>query len=148
MTSVNPALVLTSPPFAGLALMCHVFPVNKRAFRSSPIQGDGVRPASRLLRGVPVRPPPGRHRGAGGRLEGGQRRRRRVGVRVGDADGGEAVGDAQQVGGPQAQLTKYTRNFYFRLNPGIIDILFLLIHVLLFAKLSKSDTNKIIVSAD
>lgn len=51
-------------------------------------------------------------------------------------------------GRPQAQLTKYTRNFYFRLNPGIIDILFLLIHVLLFAKLSKSDTNKIIVSAD
>lgn len=118
MTSVNPALVLTSPPFAGLALMCHVFPVNKRAFRSSPIQGDGVRPASRLLRGVPVRPPPGRHRGAGGRLEGGQRRRRRVGVRVGDADGGEAVGDAQQVGGASSSSAdKIHTKLLFPLEP-------------------------------
>ncbi len=62
------------------------------------IQGEGVRPTSRLLRGVPVRPPPGCHLGAGGRLEDRERRRRGIGVCVGDEDGSEAVGDAQQVG--------------------------------------------------
>lgn len=61
------------------------------------IQGEGLWSTIRFLCGVPVRPPPGRHLGAGGRLEDSERRRRRTGVCVGDEDGSEAVGDAQQV---------------------------------------------------
>lgn len=65
---------------------------------SAPVtQGESVRPPDRLLRALPVRPPPRRHCSAGGRLEGSERRRRRAGVCLGDEDGSEAVGDAQQV---------------------------------------------------
>lgn len=38
-------------------------------FLSAVVQGQGLRPAGRLLRGLALRPPPGRHGGAGGRLE-------------------------------------------------------------------------------
>lgn len=62
------------------------------------IQGEGVWPTNQLLRGLPVRPPPGCHLCAGRWLEDCERRRRRISVRVGDEDGGEAVGGAQQVG--------------------------------------------------
>lgn len=60
-------------------------------------QGEGVRPEERLLCGVSVRSPPGRDVGAGGRLEDCERRRRGVGVCVGDEDDGQTVGNAQQV---------------------------------------------------
>lgn len=67
-------------------------------FLSALIQGQGLRPASRLLRGLALRPPSGRHGGAGGRLEDRERWGWGVGVRVGAEDESEAVGDAQQVG--------------------------------------------------
>lgn len=72
----------------------------KRAtlFLSAAFQGEGLRPASRLLRGLALRPPSGRHGGAGGRLEDREWRWRGLGVRVGAENEGEAVGDAQQVG--------------------------------------------------
>lgn len=62
------------------------------------IQGQGLRPASRFLRGLALRPPSGRYGGAGRRLEDRERWGWGVGVRVGAEDEGEAVGDAQQVG--------------------------------------------------
>lgn len=65
---------------------------------SAVVQGEGLWSTSWLLRGVPVCPPPGRHISAGRWLEDRERRRWRTGVCVGDQDGGEAVGDAQQVG--------------------------------------------------
>lgn len=67
-------------------------------FISAVIQGEGLWPTNRFLRGVPLRPPPGCDLGAGGRLEDCEWRRRRIGLCVGDEDGSEAVGDAQQVG--------------------------------------------------
>lgn len=69
-------------------------------------QGKGVRPANRLLRSVLVCSPPGRHLCSGGRLEDCERRGRRPGVCVGDQDGSEAVGNAQQVGNPQHSVGK------------------------------------------
>lgn len=66
-------------------------------FLSAVFQGEGLRPASRLLRGLVLRPPSGRHGGAGGWLEDRERWGRRVGVRVGTENESEAVGDAQQV---------------------------------------------------
>lgn len=69
-------------------------------FLSAVFQGEGLRPASRLLRGLALRPPSGRHGGAGGWLEDRERWGRGVGVRVGTENESEAVGDAQQVGFP------------------------------------------------
>lgn len=67
-------------------------------FLSAAIQGQGLRPASRFLCGLALRPPSGRHGGAGGRLEDREWWGRGIGVRVGAEDESEAVGDAQQVG--------------------------------------------------
>lgn len=60
-------------------------------------QGASVRPAFRLLGGIAVCPSHGRDHGAGRRLEDRERRRRGIGLRVGNEDGGETLGDAQQV---------------------------------------------------
>lgn len=74
-------------------------------FLSAVIQGQGLRPASCLLRGLTLCPPSGRHGGAGGRLEDRERWGWGVGVRVGAEDESEAVGDAQQVGFPWLSLS-------------------------------------------
>lgn len=85
--------------------------VSKRAlmFLSAAFQGEGLRPASRLLRGLALRPPSGRDGGAGRRLEDCERRGGGVGVRVGAEDESEAVGDAQQVGFPRFPLSATQR---------------------------------------
>ena len=71
---------------------------NKKHVSCDVFQGEGFWPASRpLLRGVPVRPPPGRDLCAGGRLEGREWGGRGTDLCVGAEDGSEAVGDAQQV---------------------------------------------------
>lgn len=78
-------------------------------FLSAVIQGQGLRPASRLLRGLALRPPSGRHGGAGGRLEDRERWGWGVGVCVGAEDESQAVGDAQQVGFPWLSLSTTER---------------------------------------
>lgn len=67
-------------------------------FITAAIQGQGLWPANRLLRGLALRTPSGRHGGAGGRLEDREWWGWGAGVRVGAEDESEAVGDAQQVG--------------------------------------------------
>ena len=95
MTSINLWPITDLPNCEDISKLSSTFSI---LFICAVIQGEGVRPTSRLLRGVPVRPPPRCHLGAGRRLEDREWRRRRIGVRVGDEDGSEAVGDAQQVG--------------------------------------------------
>lgn len=63
----------------------------------APAQGASVRPAVRFLGRLAVRTSPGSDRGPSRRLEDRERRRRGTGLRMGDEDGGQTLGDAQQV---------------------------------------------------
>lgn len=80
------------------------------------LQGDNLWLAYWLLCGFTVRPPAGSHCCTGWRVEGGERRRWRAGVCMGDQDESQAMGDAQQVGGTRNGVAELPTSEWIWIN--------------------------------